>query len=88
MVHCVTFFTKPGCSLCRSAMFVITKVRQRHSFNLETVDISAPGNEHWFELYGNHIPVTHLNGCEAFRHRVDEAEFATLLTQTTISKPL
>ncbi len=68
----ITFFTKPDCSLCRSALYVIERVRVQIPFDLETVDISAEGKEKWFEAYRDHIPVVHLNGEEIFRHRVDE----------------
>ena len=33
----VTFFTKPECTLCRGALFVIERVRQRLPFDLEIV---------------------------------------------------
>ncbi len=68
----VTFFTKPDCSLCQSALYVVERVRSKIPFDLNTVDISAAGNEKWFELYRNDIPVVHLDGIEIFRHRVDE----------------
>ncbi len=68
----VTFFTKPDCSLCDGALYVVERVRSKIPFELETVDISAAGNEKWFELYHNDIPVVHLDGVEIFRHHVDE----------------
>lgn len=71
-MHCVTFFTKPDCTLCRSAWYVIQRVRIHIRFDLKSVDITAPGNEQWFDLYHEHIPVVHLDGLEIFRHRVDE----------------
>ncbi|MHC4608995.1 MAG: glutaredoxin family protein, partial [Planctomycetota bacterium] len=48
---------------------------------LERVDISAPGSEPWAELYGQHIPVVHLNGEEVFRHRVDERRLRQMLSE-------
>ena len=75
----VTFFTKPECTLCRGALFVIERVRRRLPFDLEIVDISAVGNERWHEDYKHDIPVVHINGHEVFRHRVDEGRFAKLL---------
>jgi hypothetical protein len=47
---------------------------------LERVDISAPGNERWFDAYRHDIPVVHLNGEEIFRHHVDERRLRELLT--------
>lgn len=68
----VTFFTKRDCTLCRAALYVIERVRKQIPFELDTVDITAPGQEAWFECYRHHIPVIHLDGNEVFRHRVDE----------------
>lgn len=75
----ITFFTKPDCTLCRGALFVIERVRARVPFELESVDITASGNEAWQVAYRDHIPVVHLNGQEVFRHRVDERRLADLV---------
>jgi zinc finger CCHC domain-containing protein 8 len=76
----ITFFTRPDCALCRSALYVIERVRRRHPFDLETVDISARGNERWLEAYKDHIPVIHLDGEEIFRHGVDERRLRELVS--------
>lgn len=68
----VTFFTKADCSLCDAALFVVEKVRQQIPFDLQRVDITAPGFEITFRRYCHDIPVIHINGREVFRHRVDE----------------
>lgn len=75
----ITFFTKPDCSLCHSALYVVERVRRRMPFELEIVDIFARGNQEWLEAYREHIPVVHLDGAEVFRHRVDERELRELL---------
>jgi glutaredoxin len=75
----VTFFTKPDCTLCHGALYVVTRVRKDFPFDLEIVDISAAGSEHWWDAYRNDIPVVHLNGKEIFRHRVDERRLREIL---------
>jgi len=75
----LTFFTRPGCHLCDAALFVVHKVRQAIPFDLELVDISAPGHEAWADQYRDHIPVLHLDGREVLRHRVDERRLRELL---------
>ena len=75
----ITFFTKPDCPLCDSAWFVIDKVCAGRYVRVEKVDISAAGNEGWFEAYQHDIPVVHLNGREIFRHRVVEKELRRFL---------
>jgi glutaredoxin len=75
----VTFFTRPECTLCVSALYVIKRVRVDAPFELEIVDISATENEDWCEAYRNDIPVVHLNGKEIFRYRVDERRLREIL---------
>ncbi len=77
----VTFFTKPDCSLCRAALYVVRRVRNGLPFELECIDISAAGNEKWFHAYRDDIPVVHLNNREVFRHHVDERRLRELLQQ-------
>ncbi len=81
-MHHVTFFTKDECSLCSAAWYVIQRVRAKIDFEVRRIDITAAGHEHWLDLYGNDIPVVHLNGKEVFRHRVDERRFRELLRST------
>ncbi len=78
----ITFFTKPDCTLCNSARFVVERVRRQRPFHMEIVDITGPGNEKWFEAYRNDIPVVHLNGHEIFRHSVHERHLRDLLGGT------
>lgn len=75
----ITLFTKNDCGLCGGVLFVIQKVRRAIPFDLELVDITAPGQEAWLDAYENDIPVVHLNDQEIFRHRIDEASLRRLL---------
>jgi hypothetical protein len=75
------FFTKPECSLCDAAWFVVDKVARAHGVPVERVDISAPESSAWHALYAEHIPVVHLDGVEIFRHRVDERRLRELLAR-------
>jgi hypothetical protein len=68
----LTFLTKPDCSLCDAAWFVVQKVACQSGLPVEKVDISAPGAERWSALYANDIPVVLLDGQEIVRHHVDE----------------
>lgn len=45
----------------------------------EEVYIDAPGNEQWKELYQHDIPVIHINGLYAMKHRVNEKLLAEKL---------
>ncbi len=81
----ITFFTRPDCSLCRGAWYVIQRVRKRIPFDLESINISLSEHKSWFDAYRNDIPVVHLNGEEIFRHRVDEGRLRELLGR--LNKP-
>ena len=70
----LTFFTRVDCQLCHAALFVVRKVvAGRAEVRLEVVDIDDAGQEHWADLYGEHIPVVQVDGREICRHRVDES---------------
>ena len=75
----ITFFTGANCTLCRAALHVIDKVRRQTDFELDIVDISAPGNEQLSKAYHDEIPVIHLNGNEIFRRGVNEQRLRSLL---------
>ena len=73
----VTFYTRPGCSLCEKALVVVNRVRGDIPFHLEISDIS--GNPGLLRKYALHIPVVSIDGVEVFRFRVDEKLFRSRL---------
>ena len=75
----LTFFTRPNCSLCDAAKFVVDRVAHHFEFDFEAVDISEAGNARWHKRYEHHIPVLHINGEERFRHRFNERELKQAL---------
>lgn len=75
----ITFFTKSCCPLCDSAWFVVRKLGDRLDVTIERLDITDRGNESWFALYANDIPVIHLNGVEVMKHRVNEGRLRQLI---------
>ena len=86
-MHRVTFYTKADCTLCDAALYVVKRVQARVLFELEMVDISAPGNERWLEKYKHDIPVVHINGVEFCRHRVDERTLFDALNHQVTKTP-
>lgn len=68
----VTFYTRANCPLCDKAKAAIAT--SGVAVRMTEVDIeSDPALR---ERYTNDIPVIHINGTEAFRHRVEPATFA------------
>ena len=68
----LTLYTRPGCHLCDDLKETLLQVRCRQAFELTEVDISRdPLLE---RRYGHDIPVLLIDGIEAARHRIDEAD--------------
>lgn len=67
----VELFTKDDCSLCVDAKAVLEAARAEVPFELVEIDITEHP-EH-YERYKWDIPVIHVNGHKAFKHRVDLA---------------
>jgi len=86
----ITLYTKKQCSLCFLAKRVIrgASIKVKNQIELNEVDIEAPGNQQWYELYKYDIPVGHIAGKEFFRHRVDEDAVLTQFNlRSSLRKP-
>ena len=66
----VPLYTRPGCCLCDEAREVIDRVRDRHAFALDVVDIE--GDDVLHRRYLERIPVITLGNEELFDFFVDE----------------
>lgn len=75
----LTFFTRDGCPLCTEARGVLERVRTRVDFDYEEVDITQ--DPEWFQEYKWDIPVVHIDGEFAFKHRLDAEELQAALQQ-------
>lgn len=53
----VTLFTRANCSLCDTAKLTISHVAARRSFELAQVDVMAPDQRQWKDLYEFDTPV-------------------------------
>ena len=65
----VTLYGKPGCHLCDDARAEIERIRGKHAFELEQVDITLDPALNL--RYGERIPVVALDGEELFELRVN-----------------
>lgn len=73
----LTFFTREGCPLCTEARAVVDQVRRSVAFEYEEVDITQ--DPEWFQEYKWDIPVVHIDGEFAFKHRLDATELSEAL---------
>ena len=66
-------YSRPGCHLCDEAKAAIENSGCSGLYTLEEVNIES--DEELLKKYKYDIPVVTIDGEEAFRHRVDPAEF-------------
>ncbi|MBO0767190.1 MAG: glutaredoxin family protein [Solirubrobacterales bacterium] len=66
----VKVYMREGCHLCDQALAVIERVRARHGFALELIDIES--DDALMLAYLERIPVVAVDGQERFQFFVDE----------------
>jgi glutaredoxin len=75
----ITFYTRAGCHLCDEALAALGRVRERHPFDLDVVDLDAGAAADKRAAYDWEVPVTELDGRKIMKYRVDEARLLRLL---------
>jgi glutaredoxin len=70
----VTLYARAGCHLCDEARAALERVRARHPFQLDEVDIES--DDALLKRYLERIPVIALDGEELFDYFVDEEALA------------
>jgi len=73
----VTVYSRNGCHLCESAVNSLETLRDELKFELEIISID--GDSELERLYGNEVPVIHINGEHHDFYRVDPVRFRTSL---------
>ena len=56
----LTLFTRPNCGLCDSAKLVLQSLSKRKHFQMQQIDVMAPGNVHWKMVYEFDTPVVRV----------------------------
>ncbi|KAH8099636.1 hypothetical protein BXZ70DRAFT_908019 [Cristinia sonorae] len=77
----VTLFSSPTCSLCDGAKAILNEARQRHTFDLDVINIQEPGQERWYRRYRYWIPAIHLEGKEIAKGRFDSKPVLEVLEE-------
>ena len=73
----VTVFSRHGCHLCEDAVKTLESMREELAFEIEIIYID--GDLELEKLYGNEVPVIHINGEHHDFYRVDPERFRTSL---------
>ncbi|RME43697.1 MAG: hypothetical protein D6795_19050 [Deltaproteobacteria bacterium] len=66
----VELLSRPGCTLCREAKEVLTRVRRRYPFTM--IERNIDEDPDLLRRYGEEIPVVLIEGRKAFKFRVSE----------------
>ena len=73
----VTVYSRNGCHLCESAVNSLETLRSELQFELKIISID--GDSELERLYGNEVPVIHINGEHHDFYKVDPVRFRTSL---------
>ena len=73
----VTVYSRHGCHLCEDAVKTLESMREELAFEIEVIYID--GDAELEKLYGNEVPVIHINGEHHDFYRVDRERFRTSL---------
>ena len=73
----VTIYGRSGCHLCENVVNLL--VPQKDQLNIEVEEILIDKNKELEKLYGQLIPVIHVDGKYFSHFRLDLAEFKTFL---------
>jgi len=73
----VTIYSRTGCHLCEDALRLLQSMQDELNFEIE--EILIDGNEELEQLYGEKIPVTHIDGVHHDFWRVDPERFKSSL---------
>jgi glutaredoxin len=73
----VTVYSRHGCHLCEDAVKTLESMREELAFEIEIIYID--GDAELEKLYGNEVPVIHINGEHHDFYRVDPERFRSSL---------
>lgn len=73
----VTIYSRHGCHLCENAVNILEQMREELTFTMEIIYID--GVAELEKLYGNEVPVIHINGEHHDFYKVDPERFRASL---------
>ena len=73
----VTVYSRHGCHLCEDAVNVLEQLRPELDFEIEIIYID--GNPELEKLYGEQVPVTHIDGIHHDFWKIDPVRFKSSL---------
>ena len=77
MSNLITIYSRQGCHLCEVAEATLTDLKEELDFEIEVNFID--GDAELEKLYGNEVPVIHIDGEHHDFYRVDPERFRSSL---------
>jgi len=77
MSNLITIYSRHGCHLCESAEETLNKLQSELNFSIKVIYID--GDSSLEKLYGNEVPVIHIDGEHHDFYKVDPMRFRSSL---------
>jgi glutaredoxin len=77
MSNLITIYSRHGCHLCESAEETLNELKSVLNFSIEVIYID--GDVSLEKLYGNEVPVIHIDGEHHDFYKVDPIRFRSSL---------
>ncbi len=77
MSNLITIYSRHGCHLCEDAETTLNELKSELNFSIEVIYIDGDSNLE--KLYGNEVPVIHIDGQHHDFYKVDPIRFKSSL---------
>jgi glutaredoxin len=77
MSNLITIYSRHGCHLCENAEATLESLKSDLNFSIEVIYIDGDSNLE--KLYGNEVPVIHIDGEHHDFYKVDPIRFKSSL---------
>ncbi len=77
MSNLITIYSRRGCHLCENAEATLESLKDDLNFSIEVIYIDGDSNLE--KLYGNDVPVIHIDGEHHDFYKVDPIRFKSSL---------
>jgi glutaredoxin len=77
MSNLITIYSRHGCHLCEDAEATLNGLKSELNFSIEVIYIDGDSNLE--KLYGNEVPVIHIDGQHHDFYKVDPMRFRSSL---------
>jgi glutaredoxin len=73
----ITIYSRTGCHLCDDAQKILESMQKELNFDIEVIDIDE--STELIKLYGDQVPVIHIDGLHHDFYKVDPDRFRSSL---------